>query len=376
MSGPIVDWSRSLPPWLPLSVPVVIAAAAVVLYWGYRLILPKPLPGIPYNKGLGIMGDLPELIKYRRTQPNFRRFFGELCLRHDSPMVQAFLRPLAKPVVVLTDYRESQDITLRRAKQFDRSKMHADAFGTVLPDHHISMRSWDPRFRENRELVKDLMTPAFLNQVTTRTPSPASGLFRHRILTPFQVSAPSIYEQALQLVRLWELKSDVAAGRPFAAFADIHESALDIILAVAFGPSEHLNIIKNQLAAIEKAQRPSAPAAADEPFAFPHAPLQDEVQAFLTVVETLAVSMQSPVPKLHHWFLRKTKWRNEFATKERVLRHEIRKAVERLATSESNDEEATKCAMDHMILRERAAAKKAGRKPEFDTPRMRDELFG
>jgi len=189
------------------------------------------------------------------------------------------------------------------------------------------------------------------------------------------VSAPSIYEQASQLVRLWERKAETAQGRPFAAFADIHESALDIILAVAFGPSEHLNLIRNQLAVVEGTDNPGTPASADEPFVFPHAPAPDEVQAMLTVVETLAVSMQSPVPKLHHWLLRKTRWRKAFATKERVLRAEIHKAVERLATS-SNDEEATKCAMDHMILRERAAAKKADRAPAYDTPRMRDELFG
>jgi len=178
MTSSSIDPSQFLPPWLPLSVPVVAAAVAVFLYWGYRRMLPRPLPGIPYNKDLGLLGDLPELIQYRRTQPNFRRFFGELCVRHNSPMVQAFLRPLARPVVVLTDYRESQDITLRRGKHFDRSKMHADAFGTVLPDHHISMRSWDPRFRENRELVKDLMTPAFLNQVTSFAPYLRRGPLR------------------------------------------------------------------------------------------------------------------------------------------------------------------------------------------------------
>ena len=169
MSGKVMDMSQllPLPTWLPPSVPLAVAGIVVFVYWTYRMMLPKPLPGIPYNSGLGILGDMPELIQYRKTQPSFRRFFGELCCRHKSPIVQIFLRPLAKPAIVLTDYRESQDIALRRAKQFDRSKMHADAFGTVLPNHHISMRSWDPRFRENRELVKDLMTPAFLNQVAS-----------------------------------------------------------------------------------------------------------------------------------------------------------------------------------------------------------------
>ena len=349
-----IDASRLLPPWLPPSLPLALAAAALVLFYVYRRLLPKPLPGIPYNEGLGILGDLPALIKYRKTQPQFRRFFGDLCVRHKSPIVQVFLRPFAKPAVVVVDYRESQDITLRRSKQFDHSSMHARTFGTIIADHHISMRSSDPRFRRNRELVKDLMTPAFLNHV----------------------SAPTIYEQALQLVRLWERKAEVADGRPFAAFADIHESALDIILAVTFGESEHIGIVKNQLAVVDKVERQKAPGMAQEPFPFPHVPVQDEVKALTFVVETLAVAMQSPLSTIHHWFLKHTKWRSIFATKERVLRHEIQKAVERLATSSDDDDEAAKCAMDHMILRERAAAKKADRKPAFDTPQMRDELFG
>lgn len=33
-------------------------------------------------------------------------------------------------------------------------------------NHHIGMRTWDPQFKANRELVKDLMTPNFLNTVS------------------------------------------------------------------------------------------------------------------------------------------------------------------------------------------------------------------
>src|SRR4051794_11367683 len=110
-----------------------------------------------------------------------------------------------------------------------------------------------------------------------------------------QVSAPSIYDAAAQLVNLWGRKADLANGRPFAAFHDIHESALEIILAVAFGQSDHFDIIGNQLAAIEGMKSPGSPASMEEPFEFLRAPLQKELQAFLVVVDSLAVSMQSPI---------------------------------------------------------------------------------
>lgn len=38
----------------------------VVLYVAYRAVLPKPLPGIPYNRDAanGLLGDIPEMMRY------------------------------------------------------------------------------------------------------------------------------------------------------------------------------------------------------------------------------------------------------------------------------------------------------------------------
>jgi hypothetical protein len=45
---------------------VVIAITAILLYAGYRAILPKPLPGIPYNHDAAgkLFGDVPEMMAY------------------------------------------------------------------------------------------------------------------------------------------------------------------------------------------------------------------------------------------------------------------------------------------------------------------------
>jgi hypothetical protein len=84
---------------------------------------------------------------------------------HNSPIVQLFIRPLGKPYVLVSDFREAQDILIRRTKEFDRSNRSIAAFRGLVGDSHIAMRSTDHRFRTSKELVKDLMSTTFLNEV-------------------------------------------------------------------------------------------------------------------------------------------------------------------------------------------------------------------
>ena len=50
---------------------VGLVAAVVLLagYFAYRADLPKPIPGIPYNKDASkrIMGDLPDFLEFAKT---------------------------------------------------------------------------------------------------------------------------------------------------------------------------------------------------------------------------------------------------------------------------------------------------------------------
>ena len=39
-------------------------------------------------------------------------------------------------------------------------------FSGVLPHAHPAMETFDPRFRSSRDLVRDLMVPSFLNNVS------------------------------------------------------------------------------------------------------------------------------------------------------------------------------------------------------------------
>lgn len=138
-------------------------AAVLALGLLYYLALPKPYPGIPYNPEARwrILGDVPSI----QASPYRRRWFMEQCIRHKSPIVQLFLSPFGKPIVLVCDFREQQDVCLRRHREFDRSSLNKVVFGGVAPEHHISMKTADPRFKGNKELLRDLMTPAFLHDV-------------------------------------------------------------------------------------------------------------------------------------------------------------------------------------------------------------------
>jgi hypothetical protein len=139
----------------------------------------SPIPGIPYNKAAvkTILGDAAEISQVKKNGGRPRAWLGLQPGRHNSPLVQVFLAPLSKPILILSDFRESQDILLRRGKEFDRGGRSLSALGGVIPNHHIGMKTSSRQFKANRELVKDLMTPHFLNTVRpTQTNAPVKSM--------------------------------------------------------------------------------------------------------------------------------------------------------------------------------------------------------
>jgi hypothetical protein len=154
-----------------MTLALIFGVLLTALYLVYQWALPKPIPGIPYDRDAArsLRGNLPEILEFTKTHGRLRPWFMTQLYKHNAPMVQFWLLPLSKPCVILADYQETQDILLRRTKEFDRGQRGADVFNAVVPDHHIAMTSSDPRFKGNKELVKDLMTPSFLNEVCYQT---------------------------------------------------------------------------------------------------------------------------------------------------------------------------------------------------------------
>lgn len=130
----------------------------ISLYLAYRKELPTPLPGIPYNKEAtcSILGDMVSMVKHVGTTKEIWIWLASHNVKHQSPIVQVFTRPFAKPWIIVTDFREAQDVLLRRTKEFDRSNFFGDLFLGVVPRHHISMKTPDEQFKKHRRWLQDL----------------------------------------------------------------------------------------------------------------------------------------------------------------------------------------------------------------------------
>jgi hypothetical protein len=84
---------------------------------------------------------------------------------HNSPLPQIFIRPFDNPFVLLSDYREAQDILMRR-KEWDRNDWSIALLSGNAPQHHISMKTGQT-WKAHRSLLQDLVTPKFLEMVET-----------------------------------------------------------------------------------------------------------------------------------------------------------------------------------------------------------------
>ena len=73
--------------------------AAVFAYLLYRIALPRPIPGIPYNKisASRLLGDLPDALDWHRRRSELFTFLAAQPVKLKSPIVQVFLRPFSKP---------------------------------------------------------------------------------------------------------------------------------------------------------------------------------------------------------------------------------------------------------------------------------------
>ncbi|KAI1109151.1 cytochrome P450 [Nemania sp. NC0429] len=330
---------------------LLVALLAVVLYLARRALLPKPLAGIPYNRDAAnkILGDVPEMLDYVKRTKRIFCWLTSLTARHQSVIIQAFIKPGSLPWVVVTDPFEAQDILLRR-KEFDRSGILGDFAGGILPEQHANMLSSDVRFKNQRNLINHLMAPSFLSKV----------------------SGPEVYNSVCTLIKVWQTKCDMAKGRPFSAHHDITYAALDFIFASSFGLPEAESITIRRLEAVVH-WKPQISSDTNEPVAFPDGSLPETFAALLTLTDSLADTQLSPAPVLTAWVLQKFPYmRKATAVKDRYIRGKIEEAV---ALMDNGDDEP-RSALHSVLLREREVANKEGRRPEYYTRAIFDEFFG
>ncbi|KAH7002334.1 cytochrome P450 [Ilyonectria destructans] len=336
-----------------LIVVLVCGTVISIIIFLYRFLIQVqsgPLPKIPYNAKAAsrFLGDIPDVksAKYRRSwiwsQPKI----------HGSPLVQLFIHPFEKPAVVVSDYREVVDICSRRLKEFDRGTRNKECVGLTAPNFHMTMESRDPRFRLHKELLRDLMTPAFLNEI----------------------SAPRLYERTGVLINLWTLKADKGRGRPFNARDDLYLAALDIISSVAFGLDDGKGSLEREISHTQSFN-PNEFKGFNGPLRFPQAPTDPETESLFDLADMIAIAQSSPFPTLsQHLAMLKPKHAKAWWYRRRLIHRQTTRSVKKL--KEGRGEFMRECALDQLLWREMNAAKKADRKADFYSPNIRDELIG
>lgn len=157
--------------WTSTSI-VVLGAGVALVYIVYLLALPKPLPGIPYNKHSAkrFLGDIPEFAALQNAGYTARRFWTDLAVTQESPITQCFLGPFAKPAIIISDFREAQDLMVRRGKDLGRGRLNREVWRGIIPEHFIGMENHDKRIKDTKGLMNDLMTPKFLHEVSFGKP--------------------------------------------------------------------------------------------------------------------------------------------------------------------------------------------------------------
>ncbi|KAH6622556.1 cytochrome P450 [Chaetomium tenue] len=338
-----------------LGSPLVTAVAgtatilSVAVYLFYLWLRPKPVPGIPYNVEATktIWGDLPAWNRYAAQNGELSSWLGELCLKHQSPVAQAFIHPFSKPWILVGDFHEAQDILMRRT-DFEKPQFLIDGLA-ALGGFHARFKTNDPRFKASRQIRQDLMAPKFL----------------HGYIGPFA------HTKGLQIVELFKAKAELANGRPFRMQKDFARVVLDIMLHHAFGEEHEDSAMEPQLELITKMTPSSIPKGdKDEPVEFPDAPQSFFFELLHETAEVMERTTISPTPRLSHWWWSKHKWyKHMVEERHNVMGGLLRKAAANVRAGKAES------ALEHMMMRELALAEKQGREPQLVTRELSDEMF-
>lgn len=324
-----------------------------VLIWARRKLYPNPYPGIPYNKESAnrILGDVPDLARlvaseHQSTQPILDVTTGRL----GTPIAQLlFPGLLRKPLVILDDPREIEDIVNRRNKEFDKAQMSIDFISPMFPHGTLSQFT-TPELKAQKRLWVDVMGPDFLRRATL----------------------PNMYEAALELVELWRLKtSTLYKEAPFKIDEDIKDATLDAIWVALIG--EKPGMTKYQARKLE-CQLEGNELREPPPCAW----LKEGVN-FLTdsIVWNSNMNIPKWAQKLLTYTPRHRKLRGNITSE---IQQAMKKGVDRFQRLELGKLEADEldtCMMDLVLRRQMLEAKKAGKVPTDPTQdvKMLDEMF-
>ncbi|KAH8661995.1 cytochrome P450 [Xylariales sp. PMI_506] len=329
---------------------VYVVAAVVVLGYAFYLWLhPKPLPGIPYDEKSArrISGNQPDVMESYNQISDFNPYRTDLAKKLGSPVIQLF-HPLMSPIVFLDDPRETEDILLRRNKEFDRTPITSLTIGTIMP-HCTIVKPTNAHWKAQRKPWTDIMAPDFLRKIV----------------------APGLYDAGKELTELWKAKLERSRGAPVDILRDFDTAALDAIWIAILG--EDLGGLRDQISAARGDGEKPSEGREDKASGL-------DMHNTLNFLNQCALGWRTfTFPPLQLWLLKKgSEYRKFDGIKNQQIDRLMRASIKRFQDAIASGVEAPdRCAMDLVLRREVQAAHKAGT-PLRDLVRdvdLRDELF-
>ncbi|KAH7073582.1 cytochrome P450 [Paraphoma chrysanthemicola] len=332
----------------------LLSSAFIILAWlvARALLLPKPIPGIPYSRLSYCMpwGELIGLGIYTWRTGEVFSWLSMQCLKHKSPLVQLFIPSFSTthPTLVLADLPEIEDIVTKRIGEIDRADLMHTWFGLLVPRATIGFKSKDAHFKQQRRLWNVVLSPTFLDEV----------------------AAPCFAEVANKLAELWEKKAELAdSSFAFEALEDIRHATLDGVWKMCC--ATELGLLDAKMSTLR------APAAlmvrGHGVVEFAKCKMPKFYDSLGTMLVCLDWVMQGISPQMYTWFFRITGIlpRAE-KEKDAVLDCCITQSKSRI----NGKTEGLQCALDQVLLKDLQLNK--GPIPEDDADReatLRDELL-
>ncbi|KAI0377022.1 cytochrome P450 [Hypomontagnella monticulosa] len=182
----------------------------------WHKLFPKPYPGIPYNEvsARRIFGDVRDISSAIRAAGGFSDAILAITTRKlDTPIAQVLFPILRKPLIVVDDPHEVEDILWRRQREFDVAQTSLDLMAPMFPHGWVSQFT-TPQLKAEKQLWAGTMATGFLQKAV----------------------APLIYTSTLELVHLWRLRQITEDDPiPFDVAQDFRSASLDIIWAAITG---------------------------------------------------------------------------------------------------------------------------------------------
>ncbi|KAJ8128210.1 hypothetical protein O1611_g5425 [Lasiodiplodia mahajangana] len=320
------------------------------------MLYPKPYPGIPYNEASAnrATGDIPDLIPIiQETKEYSNSIFTVTTQRLGTPIAQFLFPAIRRPLIILEDPREIEDIIVRRNKEFDKAPMALDLLSPMFPKGSLSQYT-TPELRLQKRVWADVMSAEFLRKT----------------------AAPNIHKATLELLDLWRLKATtVHKDKPFNVLEDLRNAALDAIWVAVVG--DEPGVTRHEIQRLRR--QLGDPQSGSHELVLPRGTFIKEEVAYVS--ETIARNSNSPMPKwaqkLETYTPRYRKFR---ATTTAEISKAMRNAVNRfqhLETGSLEPGDVDTCMMDLVLRRQIVEAKKAGKEPNdpVKDQNMLDEMF-